>query len=231
MFTSQARVACNQPATIVKYRPCLTGFSVVGEVEVHSGRWHRGAGARDVLTYREGEQKRSRRSMKLFAAFASISIASMGLIVTMTVAVNPSYIGRYFTLYEEREGSNLVYKIEARITEVTAEGVKAAQINIEFKVTNKHPFGIHLIFSYFWVEDIRTHKTALTVLLPESIIEKQSIQHILTTGKVTKIYGLGYRFLVSGQIIWSEIRPSGEVGPFQMDFHEFHSPAEFVHNW
>lgn len=156
---------------------------------------------------------------------------SVGLIVTVTVAVNPSYIGKWFTLYEERQGSNLVYKIEAKITEVTAESVKAAQINIDFKVTNNHPFGVHLTFSYFWVVDARTHKTALTVFLPESTIEKESIKHILTTGKVMKIYGLGYKFLVNGVIIWSEIHPSGEVGPFQKNFSEFHSPVEFVHHW
>jgi hypothetical protein len=155
---------------------------------------------------------------------------SAGLVATMTVAVEPSYIGQWFTLYEEFQGSHLVYKIDAQITKVIAKSVKTATISVDFRVTNNHPFGVHLTTADFWLMDKRGGKVALTISLPESTIPAKSVSDIFTTGKVVNVYGMGYRFLVQGEIEWYEIYDSGPpVGPFVKVFKEIHSPMEFTH--
>jgi hypothetical protein len=168
----------------------------------------------------------------MIAATASLLIVSMGLIVTLTAVANPGYIGQWYTLYQENQGSKVVYKIEAQITKVITESVKTASIRVDFRVTNNHPFGVHLTSASFWLEDIRAGKTALSIDLPESNISAESITNIYATGQVVKLYGMGYKFLVNGEIEWYEMYGSGqgsyEVGPFVKVIHEFHSPVEFT---
>jgi len=164
---------------------------------------------------------RHRGFRKISVGLAALSILSVGL--TVAVAVNPNLIGQWFTLFEEFQGTNLVYKVEARVIGVTATGAKTADLDIQVRVTNNHAFGINLTFALFTVVDLRELRTTLKVFLPVSTFPANSVTSIFTTGKVIKVLGLGNKYLVDGTITWKEVYPSGEVGPFTKFIHEVHS--------
>lgn len=184
--------------------------------------------ASGVLTHRKCERRQPRKIRKLIATIASLSIVSVGLIVTMTAAVNPGFLNQWYTLYEESQGSNVIYKVEVKITKITVTAVKAADLDIRVRVTNNHPFGVHLTSASFKAYDIRERAT-LRMSLPDSIIPANSVSDIFTTGMVNRVLGLGYKYQVDGTITWNEIYASGEVGPFTKDFHERHNALEFLH--
>jgi hypothetical protein len=186
--------------------------------------------ARGVLTHRKGERKQPRKFRKLGAAVASLLVVSVGLFVTLTEAANPSFVGRWFTLYEEEVGSDTIYKIAGKVAKITATGVKTAKLDIQIRVTNNHDFGVHLTKAYFVVTDKRVSHVVLSMNLPDTVIPAYDITTIYTECTGMKLYGMGYRFLVIGVMEWNEIYDSGAVSPtFTKEFHEVHSPSEYFH--
>jgi len=188
------------------------------------------AGSAKILCNHEARSTRSCKFRKLVAVSASLLIASVGLIVTIAAAVNPSLIGQWYTIYQEGQGSNTIYKIEARINKAISESVKTANLEIQIRVTNGHPFAVKLLdTTVFRVGDMRQGHLTLVVFIPESTIPANKISDIFASGRLIKVYGIGHRFVVDGVIDWEEIYPNGVVvGPFEKTFHEIHSTFEFT---
>jgi len=174
--------------------------------------------------------KHSRRRFWRWAVLSAVVYVVIAAF-TLVTAVKPSVIGTWFTIYEEYEGNDLVYKVEVMIEKATARSVKVIAIDLDIKVTNYHSYGVHVIDSFFRVSDFHRQQTSLFVHFMDKTIPANSIQHIKVPDvRVVKVLGFGPRYLVQGYLEWSEIYDlTGEGAPMEKYFSELHSINEFMH--
>lgn len=184
----------------------------------------------NALRYREARRPHGRGFLKSIIAVTMLSIGVASF--TGVVAIKPTLMGTWFTLYEEHDDTNLIYKVEVRVVGVHAENVRAAVLDIEVRVTNNHPFDIYVHIAEFVALDLNKNKYALRMSFhDETILRGPDPTSIMTKCMFYKVIGFGVTYLVQGTIKWSETHDSGTptAGPFTTAFSEVHSIKEFIH--
>jgi len=173
-----------------------------------------------------------RNGLKLLRWTIAAAVAYVVIVAfTVVTAVNPSVIGTWFTIYEEYDGPQLVYKVEVRIADAVATTVRVAYIDLDIRVTNHHEFDVKVIEAFFKVCDSHKQRTSVylsfaDVTIGAGAIETFTVEHI----KVVKVLGFGPRYQVQGFLEWYEVySPSHSAGPFVKYFDEVHSVNEFIH--
>jgi hypothetical protein len=183
---------------------------------------------------RDSRKLRAGRTLRNDVLRMTVGVASI-LIVTAAftgvVALQPDVLGTWFTLYEEYEGAELVYKVEARIIAITVTSVDTATLDTEIRITNNHPYGIRMTITEFVIRDVNKNRIILTMYLGDTTIPTGCVKIIKKAEcNAHSLSKLGNMYYVEGSMTWYEMhrKPTGRAGPFTASFSEVHSLKEFL---